>query len=134
MISTDSIQPQKRRNSLSAILRAFGHAANGFRLALVSEPHMRFHLFAAIIVSLLGFYFKIAIIEWALLSLSVGIVLLSELLNTAIEITLDICIPRQDPKVKAAKDIASAAVWISATIATLVGSFIFIPKFVRLLA
>jgi len=134
MIPTDSPQPQKRRNSLPAISKAFGHAASGFYLALRSEPHMRFHLFAACTVTGLGLYLGLSSTEWTFVVIAIGMVFLAELLNTAIEITLDICIPTQHPKVKAAKDIAAAAVWIAATLACLIGSLIFIPKFVRLLA
>jgi len=134
MIPTDSPQPQKRRNSLPAISKAFGHAASGFCLALRSEPHMRFHVFAAAAITLIGLYLGLSSIEWALILIAISMVLLAELLNTAIEITLDVCVPKQHPKVKAAKDIAAAAVWIGATLATLIGCLIFVPKFVRLLA
>jgi undecaprenol kinase/diacylglycerol kinase (ATP) len=134
MTPTDSPQPQKRRNTLTDISKALGHALSGFCFALHSEPHMRFHVIAACVASLLGIFFGLSALEWALISASIGIVMLTELLNTAVEITLDACIPTYHPKVKAAKDVAAAAVWIAALMASTIGSLIFIPKFVRLLA
>ena len=134
MIPTDSPQPQKRRNSCNAVSKAFCCAASGFWLAVRSEPHMRFHLIAAAVVVGMGLFFSISALAWALIALSIGMVLLTELLNTAIEITLDRLIPVPDPKVKAAKDIAASAVWVSALIASLIGCLIFAPKFIGLLA
>jgi len=95
---------------------------------------MRFHMGAAFSVIGLGLYIGLSSIEWALILMAIGLVLFSELFNTALEVTLDICIPMQHPKVKAAKDISAAAVWIGATVAGIIGCLIFIPKFVRLLA
>lgn len=95
---------------------------------------MRFHVFAAVTVLVMGLYVGLSALEWSLILVAIGLVLSTELLNTAIEITLDTCIPTQHPKVKTAKDIAAAAVWIAAILSTLIGCLIFIPKFVRLLA
>ncbi len=132
MIPTDSPQPQKRRNTYDSISKAFCCAISGFWLALRSEPHMRFHLIAAGVAIVMGLYFSISALAWGLVLLSIGMVLLSELMNTAIEITLDIVMPTPHPKVKAAKNIAAAAVWVSAMIASIIGSLIFVPKFIRL--
>jgi diacylglycerol kinase len=132
MIPTDSPQPQKRRNA--SMVQAFSCAINGFYLALRSEPHMRFHVIAAILAVSLGLYFSVSLQEWGMLFIIIGIVLMAELFNTAIETTLDLVMPTPHPTVKAAKDIAAAAVWISAVMSSLIGSLIFIPKFVRLFA
>ncbi|MNY79213.1 Undecaprenol kinase [compost metagenome] len=57
-----------------------------------------------------------------------GIVLIAELLNTAIEVLVDLVSPDIHPKAKIIKDVAAAAVLVSALTAVVVGLVIFIPK------
>lgn len=93
---------------------------------------MRFHLCMTIVVVGLGTFIQLSPMEWGMVFLAIGLVMAAELLNTATEITLDLLVPVTHPQVKAAKDVAAAAVWISAMTAGAIGSVIFIPKLMRL--
>jgi diacylglycerol kinase len=71
---------------------------------------------------------KVSLSEWALLAVVIGIVFLTELLNSAIETLSDLIEPRYNEIIRTAKDYSAAAVLISALIAIVVGCLIFIPK------
>ena len=64
--------------------------------------------------------------------LLIGLVLMSEFFNTAIEYVVDLASPKVHPLAKAAKDISSGAVLISAIMAFIVGLIIYLPKFIAL--
>ena len=77
---------------------------------------------------LAGVLLKLPSIEWIICILLFGIVLISELINTAIESTVDLVSPEINPLAKQAKDIAASAVFVSAIISVIVAGFIFLPK------
>ncbi len=108
------------------------HALDGFIHNIQTQPNFRFHLIATICAVLLGIYFSISMTEWLVLIFTVNMVLVSEMVNTAIEamvdlITLEI---RQDAKI--AKDVSAAMVLVSATMAVVIGLVIFLPKIISL--
>jgi diacylglycerol kinase len=72
-----------------------------------------------------GFYFKITVIEWALLFLASGLVFVTEAINTAIEIDMDLTSPQYHPYAKDTKDVAAGAVLLAAIFAVAVGLLIF---------
>jgi len=67
--------------------------------------------------------------EWCWITLAIGLVILSEMFNTAIEYLTDLVSPEMHPLAKKTKDVASGAVLIAALMAVVIGLFIFIPKF-----
>ena len=67
--------------------------------------------------------------EWALLVFCFGLVIGAEMINTAIERTVDLAMPHRHPLAKAAKDIAAGAVLVAAMVSVVVGTLIFIPHF-----
>lgn len=80
------------------------------------------------IVIIAGFIFKISVMEWIVCLILFALVISLELINTAIETTVDIAMPEINEKAKYAKDIAAGAVLFSAIIAAIVGLIIFLPK------
>ena len=79
-----------------------------------------------------GFIFKINKYEWAILVLTIGLVISCELVNTAIEAVVDLVTEEYHPLAKVAKDTAAAAVLIFAFVAVIVGLIIFVPKILLL--
>ena len=77
---------------------------------------------------IVGLILQINPLSWAILMICIGVVISSELINTAIETTVDIAMPEINEKAKYAKDIAAGAVLFSAIIAVIVGLIIFLPK------
>ena len=83
---------------------------------------------AILFVLVFGFYFKISSFEWIALVLIIGFVIISETLNTAIEIDIDLTSPDYHPYARDTKDVAAAAVLFSIFISIIIGLIIFLPK------
>jgi|1_EtaG_2_1085319.scaffolds.fasta_scaffold02648_2 undecaprenol kinase/diacylglycerol kinase (ATP) len=109
-------------------IKSFIHAFNGLKIAFKEEPNFKIHVIATIMVIAAGLYFKLSTTEWLAIIIVIGLVLLTELLNTAIENIADFISPERHEKIKMTKDIAAAAVLISAIVALVVGMLIFVPK------
>lgn len=113
---------------MSKFIKGFGYAFSGIAYASKSQLNFRFHLCALTIVAIAGWYFELNTGEWLWIIASSGIVLLSELFNTAIEVLVDLISPDIHPKAKIIKDVAAGAVLIAAFAALLIGLIIFLPK------
>lgn len=111
----------------------FKHAINGLISVFKSEWNFRFHLFAGLVVIVLSFLLKLTLMEWALVILVIGMVLISELVNTVIEKLIDYLKPDIHPTAKYIKDAAAGAVLVSAICAAVLGSIIFLPKLYELI-
>jgi diacylglycerol kinase (ATP) len=107
---------------------SFGYALQGVAAALRSEVHLQFHAAATVVVIGLGFYFRLSWLEWALVSLAVGLVWSLELLNTAVEAVVNLVSPEYHPLAGRAKDVAAGAVLVGAVAALVVGLLIFGPR------
>ena len=113
---------------LKGRIKSFGHAINGFTIALKEEPNLIIHFVAALAVIALGVLLEISFIEWMILVLVIGFVVSMELLNTALENLCDKITSENDAVIGKVKDIAAAAVLISAMTAVIIGFLIFAPK------
>ena len=111
----------------SSLHGAFKNAFKAFPL-LVQERNFRIHLLATILVALAGFYFEVTRIEWIVLCLCIGSVLTAEAFNSAIELLCDRVTIDEDQAIGKIKDIAAAAVLISAVMSAIVGALIFLPR------
>lgn len=67
-------------------------------------------------------------IEWMILSLAIGLVIVAEAFNTAIEIDIDLTSPQYHPYARDTKDVAAGAVLLMVMISTVIGLIIFLPK------
>ena len=112
--------------------RSFKFAFRGLRSLLKFEHNSRIHLFAAVIVIILGFIFKISLVEWCLLILTIGLVFLSELINSSLEAFSDAVKPEWNEQIMRAKDYAAAAVLFSSIISVCIGGLIFLPRLLQL--
>jgi diacylglycerol kinase len=86
------------------------------------------HLPIYLILIILGFCFQISNMEWIALVLAIGLMLISEVFNTAIEIDIDLTSPGYHPYARDTKDVAAAAVALSGVIALIIVLIIFLPK------
>lgn len=111
-----------------SIIHSFKYATQGFISAFKTERNMKMHIFIMICVIIAGILLKINNFEWIICAILFGMVIGAELINTAIEITVDLAMPEKNEKAKLAKDIAAAGVFIVAIIAAIVGMLIFVPK------
>jgi len=115
---------------ISQFFQSVKHAIRGIYY-LLSERHFRFHLVATILVVGLGIYFDLSPVEWALITLTITVVMTTEAINTAIERCVDLASPEWHKLAKDAKDIAAGAVLIASTFAAIIGFIIFLPKIVQ---
>lgn len=106
--------------------RSLRHALAGLRSAFHSEKHMKVHLVATVVVAG-GLLWKQPSATACLFVVSaVALVWLTELVNTAIEKTVDLAQPNEHPLAKQAKDMAAAAVLIASLYALVVGLIVFL--------
>ena len=103
-------------------IRRMGFALHGLRLAVQREGSLRTHLLAAALVLLVLLVTRPAAVWWALLALAVGLVLVAELINSALEALIDHLHPERHPEIGAAKDIAAGAALVASGIAVVVGA------------
>ncbi len=106
----------------------FQYALKGIRSAMKSEFNFRLHLFSAAVTIILGFVLKVSTAEWCVLILAIGFVLVTELMNTAIEQLVNLVQPDFHPIAGKVKDIAAGAVFVAAICALICGLFIFGSK------
>lgn len=120
-----------KKISKKKLKNSFKYAIEGIRSAFKTEQNLKIHFIIAVIAIILGILLKINYTEWAICFLLFGFVITSELLNTAIEVTVDLAMPEKNERAKLAKDIAAGAVLVSAIISVLVGVAIFLPKIIN---
>jgi len=113
---------------MNKFLKSFGYSFSGLAYAFKAEWNFRFHLIALLLVTLAGWCFELSLNEWLWITAAAGMVLTAELFNTAIEVLVDLISPEIHPKAKIIKDVASAAVLLSAITAFIIGLIIFLPK------
>ena len=110
-------------------LRSFVFAFEGVVIFFSREHNAWIHGVAALLVLIVSFLMKLSAVEMILVILAIGLVWITEIINTAIEKTMDHLSPQQHPAVKIIKDLSAGAVLIAALVAAIIGSIIFIPKF-----
>ncbi|MFL7814182.1 MAG: diacylglycerol kinase family protein [Anaerolineales bacterium] len=109
-------------------IRAILIALDGLKQVLISEPNARIHALITLAVFTAAGFFRISRQEWIALGLTVGLVWVAEVFNTAVEKLVDLTNPEIHPTAKAIKDISAGAVLVSALTAVLVGVLIFGPR------
>lgn len=114
---------------MKKLIRGFGYAFKGLGYTAQTQLNFRVHLGAMLVALALGFYLHISTAEWCWIVACIAAVLITELLNTAIEILVDLVSPEYNVKAGHIKDVSAAAVLITAIFAAIVGAIIFIPKF-----
>ena len=119
----------ERKHSL---ISAFNYAIQGILYTFKNERNMRIHYFCAIIILLASLLFNFTKVEISLLSISITLVLISEMINTSIEKTIDAVIDEFNPLAKIAKDVAAGAVLLSSLGASIVGYILFFDNLTKL--
>lgn len=108
---------------------SFKYAFEGIVTTIKEERNMFIHFLIAIIVVITGVYVRLSLNEWLICLLLFALVFSLELINTAIENTVDLVTTKKNKKAKLAKDAAAGAVLIAAIFASIIGIIIFLPKF-----
>lgn len=108
-------------------LRSFTFAFAGIGFLLRAEPNMRLHLAASVAVVLAGVWLQVDVSDWRWIVAAITMVLTTEALNTGVEQACNAFCLEYRTEIKAAKDVAAAAVLIAAFAALLIGASVFGP-------
>jgi undecaprenol kinase len=107
--------------------RSFRFAFKGISTALRTQQNMRIHFVAAVVVICAGFYFKLNQNEWMSIVFAIGLVILSEFINTAMEQLVDHVSLDRSERAGKIKDVGAAAVLIASIISVIIAAIVFIP-------
>jgi len=114
---------------VSERLKSFKYAFDGIAAFLKEEHNARIHLAATILVIVLSGILPVSLIEMMVLTIVIGLVWITEIINTAIEKSIDFISIEENKKIKFIKDVSAAAVLLASVVAVIVGCLVFIPKF-----
>jgi diacylglycerol kinase len=111
---------------------SFVHAFNGLKRAS-RERNLRIHCVAAALVLSFGWFIGLAMWEWTLLCVAIGMVLTAEVINTAIEELANVV--RDEHKLhysatRHTRDMAAGAVLLASIAAAIIGLLVFVPHFI----
>jgi len=109
-------------------IRSLKFAFKGAWLLLTTEDSIKAQVIMAIIITILGCFFNISNIEWMLQFVVIGMVLVAESLNTAVEKIADFVHPDYHEKIGFIKDIAAGAPTFAGITSLIVAGFIYFPK------
>lgn len=103
------------------------YAASGIFIFVVKERHAKFHTIATVGVLVTGFVVNLSAKEWQWILLTIALVWISEMANTAIEKLCDKVSPEISPEIKFVKDVSAGFVLIASIFALINGIIIFKP-------
>ena len=111
-----------------SLIESFNAAVEGFIYVLRTERNMRFHFLAAFFFILLGVYLNFSATELLILTTMIALVLITEMMNTSIELVVDMIKSEFHPIARIIKDVAAGAVLLSAINAIIVGYMLFATR------
>ena len=112
--------------------QAFQCAFQGLRDAWRTQPNLQLQTLCGVGVVGLGIGVRLSLTEWLWVSFAIGLVIFAELMNTAIEQTVDLVVGlRPDPLARRVKDVSAGCVLIAAILAVVIGGFTFLPHLLR---
>lgn len=115
----DGFSPSPR--GTKSVLRSFRYAWEGLYFVFSTQRHMRVHVLTMTLVLIAAWGLRVTTYELLHLLTAFALVLITEMINTAIEQTIDLTVNTYDPRAKVAKDVAAGAVMIAAGYAVAVG-------------
>jgi diacylglycerol kinase (ATP) len=113
------------------VFQSFNYAFEGVIHALRTQRNMRIHFAIAATVLVLALIYDVTRLELIALMISIAFVLIAEMVNTAVEATIDLSTPSFDPLAKVAKDMAAGAVLIASVNAVAVGYLVLADRLAR---
>jgi undecaprenol kinase len=115
------------------LFSSFRYGFRGIADAALKERNMQIHIVISFLVIVAGVTFEITKFEWIAVLVAIGGMISMEMMNTAVERTVDMYTKEFHPLAKQAKDIAAGAVLFFAIISVIIGMIIFVPKIIELL-
>ena len=122
----------KPKEKEKPLLKTLSYGFNGIFYTLKHERNMVIHFLVMILVIIAGIIFKITFVEWGVCFVLFALVLSLELMNTALENTVDLVTEEKKPKAKVAKDASAGAVLVAVIFSIIIGISIFLPRLLDL--
>ena len=113
-------------------INSFKFAFKGIADLFSTQINAKIHLVLGSLAILLGIYLNLNFTEWAILSITIAVVLAAEAFNTALEYLTDLVSPNYHQLAGKTKDVAAAGVLLTAFGAIFVAIFLFLPKIILL--
>ena len=129
---TSKKQVKNKVYGFKRFVNSFKNSFAGLAYAYRYEQSLWLHAAGTIAAIVLGILLHITFKEWAVIVIALVVVLSNELLNTAIEATVDLVTEEIHPLAKIAKDCGSAATFVSTIMAIIISLFIYIPYIIEL--
>lgn len=114
------------------LLNSFTYSFEGVFHVIRYNQNMRIHIIAAILVIIASVIFKVTPFEMGILGIMILLVIMAEMINTAIEEMVDLIVTEHKRQAKIAKDVASGMVLVTAIGSVIVGILIFVPHILNL--
>ena len=114
------------------LLSSFSYAFQGLFYVVKTQKHMRFHFLAAILVVIICLSLKLSAQEFLLVIFAIVFVLVTEMLNTALESMINLIATNPHPLAKTTKDVAAGGVLVASVNAVIVGLVVFLPRLIVL--
>ena len=113
------------------LVRSFGYAFAGIAYILRTQRNARIELGIGAAVIALALWLGLSPLEWAVLAITIALVLALEWINTSLELAVSLASPDRHPSAKASKDVAAACVLLGAITSVVVGLVLFGPRLVE---
>ena len=110
------------------IIDSFNYAVSGIITSLKTEKNMKFHYIIAIITITASLFFDFTRIELLILLFAISLVVVAEMINTALERVVDLITEDFHPLARVVKDVAAGAVLIAAINSIIVGYLLFFDR------
>jgi len=114
------------------LLKSFTYAFRGLLKTFREEQNLKIQTIMAAAAIIAGIFLNIERFEWLFLVLIISLVILMEILNSAVERVADVLKPRINTYVKEIKDIMAAAVMLASICAVIIGLIVFLPHIIQM--
>lgn len=119
------LRMKNNNTEIAGLIRSFKYALRGLRYAISNERNMRIHIVVALLLANFSYLYGLSANQFAILFLCFGLVMMAEMVNTAIEALVNLKAPAYDNLARIAKDVAAGAVFVCAVMTIIVAVFIF---------
>jgi diacylglycerol kinase len=133
ILGTVLIDPKKlgrRLRKNAGRLRSVKFAIAGLIYVLVREQSIQFASVVTVVVIAVGLWLQVPVYNWVFLTLALGLVWVTECLNTAVEAAIDIAAPDPHPLAKVGKDVAATAALVSSIVFVIIVVLILLPSII----
>ncbi len=128
MKKDENIQEKDKKLKNNSFIEAWENAFKGIIYAVTTQGNIKKQLVIAVIVMIISLFFNLSRAEFLCLMFTVILIIVAEMINTAIETVVDLYTDLYHPKAKIAKDVGAGAVVIAAINAVIVAYFLFFDK------